>query len=290
MPVSFNWNAVSTFFLQFFHEFAFNDAPKTCCLKALGFGGMLSIDHPPWVNNAYIVRVSFDDREGDTTLLSLYHFYLFQLIYFFFSYINDFLMVYNQSAFRILSLIALETITNQREEKQEIWLRDNKMFLNSDQFFVSLSILCQLFDKFLPLLKMWHTKQIWSILLQCRHTTDNVWHVSIVALGFIVQQGGDPELQGPEKVLFHVTKTWSYSEMPLTHKIWKNNNYLKPWTNCRIQHMKPNLVVLVFYDSLVEKTNCQNTAAFRVVTPYCKKWWIVFQWARSSRLLFLKVL
>ena len=118
----------------------------------------------------------------------------------------------------------------------------------------------------------------------------NVWHVSIVALGFIVQQGGDPELQGPEKVLFHVTKTWSYSEMPLTHKIWKNNNYLKPWTNCRIQHMKPNLVVLVFYDSLVEKTNCQNTAAFRVVTPYCKKWWIVFQWARSSRLLFLKVL
>ena len=35
--------------------------------------------------------------------------------------------------------------------------------------------------------------------------------------------------------------------------------------------MKPNLVVLVFYDSLVEKTNCQNTAAFRVATPYCKK-------------------
>lgn len=74
LPVSFNWNAVSTFFLQFFHEFASNDAPKTCCLKALGFGGMLSIDHPPWVNNAYIVRVSFDDWEGDTTLFQLYNF------------------------------------------------------------------------------------------------------------------------------------------------------------------------------------------------------------------------
>lgn len=41
---------------------------------------------------------------------------LLQLIFLF---IHDFLMVYNQSAFRILSLIALETIKNQREEKQE---------------------------------------------------------------------------------------------------------------------------------------------------------------------------
>ena len=38
---------------------------------------------------------------------------------FFFLYINDFLMVQKQGAFRILSSIVSETVKNQREEKQK---------------------------------------------------------------------------------------------------------------------------------------------------------------------------
>ena len=72
------------------------------------------------------------------------------------------------------------------------------MFLNGDQFFWNYAIF---------LLKLWHTiKQIWSIKLQCGHTIDIVWYVIIGAWSFIVQQWGDPELNGPNKVLFHSNK------------------------------------------------------------------------------------
>ena len=35
--------------------------------------------------------------------------------------------------------------------------------------------------------------------LQCRHTIDIVWQMSMAAWSFIVQNWGDPELQEPKK-------------------------------------------------------------------------------------------
>ena len=45
------------------------------------------------------------------------------------------------------------------------------------------------------------------MLLQCCHSKDTVSHVSIAASSFITEHRKGPELHGPKKVLFHVTRT-----------------------------------------------------------------------------------
>ena len=49
------------------------------------------------------------------------------------------------------------------------------------------------------------------MFLKCRYVQGIAWHVPIAAYSFFtVQKLGDPELQGPKKVLFHVIKMACY--------------------------------------------------------------------------------
>ena len=56
----------------------------------------------------------------------------------------------------------------------EFWYQLRQMFLMNYQYFWGYATF---------LVKFWHTvKQIWSMPLCCRYTTDIVWHVSVAAL------------------------------------------------------------------------------------------------------------
>ena len=70
--------------------------------------------------NTYVAGVPYPwryDREGDKfcflSEISIY------LSYYFFLYINDFLMVWNHSAMRVLSSITFKTVKGRKEEKQK---------------------------------------------------------------------------------------------------------------------------------------------------------------------------
>ena len=69
------------------------------------------IEHLRWLLLSLIIKLQYGG------IGSFWDFCIFGLI--FFLYINDFLMVWNKSVFRILSSIAIENVKNRREKNQK---------------------------------------------------------------------------------------------------------------------------------------------------------------------------
>ena len=125
--------------------------------------------------------------------------------------------------FRILPSIYFEIVKSQWEEKQKImilwqffsssifwnyWKFKNRFSYQLKQMFLNMAVVSGLHYFFVKILTRYKTDP--KLVVTIPSLNDIVWHVSIAAWSSIIQHWGDSDLHGPNKVLFHVTRTWYY--------------------------------------------------------------------------------